>query len=97
MNLYQERINLLLHGRDAFVCGWGTVTKDDEINGSIGMAEYSENLHCLPLSVSNRPDCYRYIGLGDFKNQLSCAKAKFSGKKITLVITMKYSYILKNL
>ena len=96
MSLYQERINLIRHGYDALVCGWGTVTNDDEKSGSIGTAEYSENLHCLPLLMGNRQSCYNNIGYGDFQRKLLCAKAKFSGKKITLVITMKNSCILKN-
>ena len=94
MNLYTERFDLRKQGRDALVCGWGTVSKD-EMNVSIGRAEYSENLHCLFLSLGNRSECQKFYVHGDFQREQSCARAKFQGKKITLVITMKNSCILK--
>ena len=88
MNLYEERFDLRRHGKDALVCGWGSVTQDDELNNSIGNAEYSENLHCLPLQISSRASCERFVKYGDFRITLTCAKAKFPGAMATLVIIM---------
>ena len=78
-------MDLRQHKTHALVCGWGTVSQDDQFKDAIGEAQYSQNLHCMNINLLSPVRCGQTYLARDFKRKLICAQASIKHQKTTLV------------
>ena len=88
MDLCGYKFNLLLDKPHATVCGWGSTEYDDHKYNFIGNAKFSENLHCMSITIRNDSICRKAVSGGDYRKKLMCGEATFGEQFPTLVITM---------
>ena len=93
MDLYEEPINLYSHKNYSTVCGWGSVTKNDNEYTEFENAENAEDLHCMTLELHNKDFCRRVTPMGDYRRRLLCGLAAHQGQITTVVIITKYKYL----